>query len=93
MTNNRIMKIIGNTVGLAAVAALGITVYQLGTAPVKEETREERTEQEEKEKNFTVDVGTQKVEADMEGKENSPEEDNIEGEEGENREDTEEMEV
>ena len=93
MTNNRIMKSIGNTVGLAAVAALGITVYQLGTAPVKEETREERTEQEEKEKNFTVDVGTQKVEADMEGKENSPEEDNIEGEEGENREDTEEMEV
>lgn len=93
MTNNRIMKIIGNTVGLAAVAALGITVYQLGTAPVKEETREERTEQEEKEKNFTVDVGTQKVEADMEGKENSPEEDNIEGEESENRENTEEMEV
>ena len=36
MMNNRITRIIANTVGLAAVAALGITVYQLGTSPVKE---------------------------------------------------------
>ena len=36
MMNNRITRIIANTVGLAAVAALGITVYQLGTTPVKE---------------------------------------------------------
>lgn len=34
--NNRITRMIANTVGLAAVAALGITVYQLGTTPVKE---------------------------------------------------------
>ena len=36
MMNNRITRMIANTVGLAAVAALGITVYQLGTTPVKE---------------------------------------------------------
>lgn len=36
MMNNRITRMIANTVGLAAVAALGITVYQLGTSPVKE---------------------------------------------------------
>ena len=34
--NNRITRMIANTVGLAAVAALGITVYQLVTTPVKE---------------------------------------------------------
>lgn len=62
MTNNRIMKIIGNTVGLAAVAALGITVYQLGTAPVKDEVQEEKIlPVEENEKNITVDAGTKKL--------------------------------
>ena len=29
--NNKVTRIIANSVGLAAVAALGITVYQLGT--------------------------------------------------------------
>lgn len=42
--NNRITRIIANTVGLAAVAAMGITVYQLGTSPAKEKTSEEQTE-------------------------------------------------
>ena len=41
MMNNRITRIIANTVGLAAVAAMGITVYQLGTSPAKENTSEE----------------------------------------------------
>ena len=36
--NNRITRMIANTVGLAAVAALGITVYQLGTSPERERT-------------------------------------------------------
>ena len=44
MMNNRITRIIANTVGLAAVAAMGITVYQLGTSPAKENTSEEQTE-------------------------------------------------
>ena len=42
--NNRVTRIIANTVGLAAVAALGITVYQLGTSPVKESAPKEQTE-------------------------------------------------
>ena len=42
--NNKVTRIIANSVGLAAVAALGITVYQLGTSPVKEKTPEEKTE-------------------------------------------------
>ena len=40
--NNKVTRIIANSVGLAAVAALGITVYQLGTSPVKEKTPEEK---------------------------------------------------
>lgn len=69
MMNNRITKIIANTIGLAAVAALGITVYQLGTTPLKEETQEERldTEQEEEE-NPLVNVDTNRVEANMENR-------------------------
>ena len=34
--NNKVTRIIANSVGLAAVAAFGITVYQLGTSPVIE---------------------------------------------------------
>ena len=44
MMNNRVTRIIANTVGLAAVAALGITVYQLGTSPIKEEAPKEQTQ-------------------------------------------------
>lgn len=33
MMNNKVTRIIANSVGLAAVAALGITVYQLGYLP------------------------------------------------------------
>lgn len=63
--NSRITRIIANTVGLAAIAALGITVYQLGTSPVKEKASEEKTTETEQEENSMVDAGTNQVEADM----------------------------
>ena len=44
MMNNRVTRIIANTFGLAAVAAMGITVYQLGTSPIKEEAPKEQTQ-------------------------------------------------
>ena len=68
--NNRVTRIIANSVGLAAVAALGITVYQLGTSPIKEETPREQTEstdQQEQGQNTDeqsmVDAGTSLVES------------------------------
>ena len=60
--NNRITRIIANTVGLAAVAALGITVYQLGTAPVKE-APQEQTEETRQDENSIADAGTSQVES------------------------------
>ena len=68
MMNNRVTRIIANTVGLAAVAALGITVYQLGTAPVKEEAPKEQTEStseqnENAEEESLMDAGTSQVES------------------------------
>lgn len=60
--NNRITRIIANTVGLAAVAALGITVYQLGTAPVKE-APQEQTEKTQQDENSIADAGTSQVES------------------------------
>ncbi len=75
--NNRITRMIANTVGLAAVAALGITVYQLGTAPVKEKTVEEQEEKvdedananekddEEYDDQIVTDMGTNQVEAEI----------------------------
>ena len=62
MMNNRITRIIANTVGLAAVAALGITVYQLGTAPVKE-APQEQTEETQQDENSIADAGTSQVES------------------------------
>lgn len=62
MMNNRITRIIANTVGLAAVAALGITVYQLGTAPVKE-APQEQTEKTQQDENSIADAGTSQVES------------------------------
>lgn len=62
MMNNRITRIIANTVGLAAVAALGITVYQLGTAPVKE-APQEQTEETQQDEDSMVDAGTSQVES------------------------------
>ena len=62
MMNNRITRIIANTVGLAAVAALGITVYQLGTAPVKE-AAQEQTEETQQDENSIADAGTSQVES------------------------------
>ena len=68
MMNNRVTRIIANTVGLAAVAALGITVYQLGTTPVKEEAPKEQTEStseqnENAEEESLMDAGTSQVES------------------------------
>lgn len=40
MMKNKITKIILNGVVLAAMAALGITVYQIGTSPVKDSEEE-----------------------------------------------------
>ena len=62
MMNNRITRIIANTVGLAAVAALGITVYQLATAPVKE-APQEQTEETQQDENSIADAGTSQVES------------------------------
>lgn len=66
--NNRITRIIANTVGLAAVAAMGITVYQLGTSPAKEKTSEEQTEKsvqsnqnEDADEQSMVDAGADQV--------------------------------
>lgn len=70
MMNNRVTRIIANSVGLAAVAALGITVYQLGTSPIKEEAPREQiesTNQEEQgqdtDEQSMVDAGTSQVES------------------------------
>ena len=70
MMNNRITRIVANTVGLAAIAALGITVYQIGTSPVKENSPEESVQEEtgdfESGEDSMIDVGTDQVEAEME---------------------------
>lgn len=77
MVNNRITKIIANTVGLGAVAALGITVYQMGTSPLKEEgILKERTDETTDEtaddgEKPMVDAGTDQVEADLENSDGS----------------------
>lgn len=68
MMNNKVTRIIANSVGLAAVAALGITVYQLGTSPVKEKTPEEKTEnvgesKQDTEEQLSEDAGTNHVES------------------------------
>lgn len=66
MMNNRVTRIIANTVGLAAVAALGITVYQLGTSPIKEEPQkqaENTVQSENTDDQSMVDAGTDKVES------------------------------
>ena len=68
MMNNKVTRIIANSVGLAAVAALGITVYQLGTSPVKEKTPEEKTENvgestQDTEEQLSEDAGTNHVES------------------------------
>ena len=68
MMNNRVTRIVANTVGLAAVAALGITVYQLGTTSVKEEAPKEQTESiseqnENAEEESVMDTGTSQVES------------------------------
>lgn len=101
MTNSRITKIIANTVGLGAVAALGITVYQMGTSPLKEEEiKEERTDEtSDGEENPMVDAGTDRVEADLEnssgdlaGETEDTAEEEISGEEAESKDDVVDME-
>ena len=77
MMKSRVVKIITNSVGLAAMAALGITVYQLGTSPLSEsDVQEERSAEddgeESGEENPLVDAGTSQVEADMEEQDEFP---------------------
>lgn len=82
MMKRKTTKTIINGVVLAAVAALGITVYQLGTSPVKEneEIQElplENIQQEystETEQPPMVDAGTSRVEAGLEDAAPAPEE-------------------
>lgn len=76
MTKNRIVKYAANTALLAVLAAAGIGVYQLGTAPSKDENIQEEVEfqpveQEESTEEPMVDAGTSQVEADLK---NAPEE-------------------
>lgn len=62
--NNKVTRLIANTVGLAAVAALGITVYQLGTSPIKETPQQEQSsdlEEEDLQDGSAVDVGTDRI--------------------------------
>lgn len=72
MMKNKITKIIVNGVVLAAMAALGITVYQLGTSTKKEEKVQEVVPlntvegEDSTEEMSLVDAGTDQVEADLE---------------------------
>lgn len=64
MMNNKVTRLIANTVGLAAVAALGITVYQLGTSPIKETPQQEQSsdlEEEDQQDGSVVDAGTDRI--------------------------------
>lgn len=66
MMNNKVTRLIANTVGLAAVAALGITVYQLGTSPIKETPQQEQSsdlEEEDLQDGYAVDVGTDRIDS------------------------------
>lgn len=73
MTKNRIVKYAANTALLAVLAAAGIGVYQLGTAPSKDEDIQEEAEfqpvEQESEEEPMVDAGTSQVEADLENAE------------------------
>lgn len=93
MMNNKKAKIILNGAVLAVMAALGITVYQIGTSSSKEEIMYEEVKEEAKEESNTepqiseetkeealVDADTSKVKASVE-----------KSEEAEGTEDTEEM--
>lgn len=70
MMNNKITRIIANTVGLAAVAALGITVYQLGTSPIQEAPQQERTSDYEQEEDLqegsAVNLGADQIKSENE---------------------------
>lgn len=66
MMNNKVTRLIANTVGLAAVAALGITVYQLGTSPIKETPQQEQSsdlEEEDLQDGSAVDVGADRIDS------------------------------
>ena len=70
MTKNRIIKYAANTALLAVLAAAGIGVYQLGTAPPDEkiiqDENDPQTVEENMEEEPLVDAGTSQVEADLE---------------------------
>lgn len=66
MMNNKVTRLIANTVGLAAVAALGITVYQLGTSPIKEAPQQEQSSdlsEEDLQEESAVDTGTDRIDS------------------------------
>ena len=73
MTKNRIIKYAANTALLAVLAAAGIGVYQLGTAPSDEkiiqDENDPQTVEENMEEEPLVDAGTSQVEADLENAE------------------------
>ena len=73
MTKNRIIKYAANTALLAVLAAAGIGVYQLGTAPSDEKIIQDKnapqTVEENMEEEPLVDAGTSQVEADLENAE------------------------
>lgn len=91
---NKTKRIIANGIVLSALAAVGVTAFQLGTSPVKEEVIPEEVQMENElpeEKNSTeedslVDADTTKVEASMETKEDNV--DNIVEEKEDNVENT-----
>lgn len=74
---NKTKRIIVNGIVLSALAAVGVTAFQLGTDPVKEEYVPEEIQleselpQEEPEEESMVNVDTTSVKADMEEKEDN----------------------
>lgn len=89
MMKNKTTKYVVNGVFLAALAAIGIAAFQLGTSPSREESTPEevrfesaQAEKPSEEEEPLVDAGTSLVEADMEGTEDTEtvEEENYEEE-------------
>lgn len=82
MMKNKTKRIIVNGIVLSALAAVGVTAFQLGTSPVKEESFPEETQEEtqiqsnvteenETEEDNSIDVGITKAEASIENEDHS----------------------
>ena len=75
MMKSKIVKYVVNGTILAAIAALGIAAFQLGTEPIQEVPKEFASEESEESEEFsTVDAGTDSVEAEIDEKPVSAEE-------------------